>query len=310
VSQPISAFVEGCLASLWPLYYAHAGLAVFPCDASKRPLVPHWREDASTDRAVIEGWWRRWIHADAALALPESMVVVDVDRQAGADGFADFLRLAGVPVDQVEAPQASTPRAGRHVYYASQGRSYVNRRIAGTAIDVRSSGGYVVLPMPAKGREWLRPLLDADMRLRALPPVGAWLDVALRREATRSTAVSVTVPSTDPWVRRRALMLLGRACARIAMAPNGEQHITLNRVSFMVGGVIARGDIGEVEAYDALLAAARAMPAYREPWRDLERQVARSLAAGIARPLELSDCDRVIRQVRGRMQVQRRSSHA
>jgi hypothetical protein len=50
--------------------------------------------------------------------------------------------------------------------------------------------------------------------------------------------------------------------------------------------LIGHGVLNEAEAYAALVRAAKAMPAYRDPWRDLEKRVKNSLQAGIgqARP--------------------------
>ena len=48
--------------------------------------------------------------------------------------------------------------------------------IDGTGIDTRTDGGYVVLPLPGNGREWLRPLIGAP-----LLPAPAWLDCAVKK---------------------------------------------------------------------------------------------------------------------------------
>jgi hypothetical protein len=55
----------------------------------------------------------------------------------------------------------------------------------------------------------------------------------------------------------------------------------------------------------ALLGAARAMPVYRDPWRDLESRVARSIEAGIGRPLVISEDELLMRRFRARMRFKR-----
>ena len=47
------------------------------------------------------------------------------------------------------------------------------------------------------------------------------------------------------------------------------------------------------------------MPAYREPWRNLEERVARSIEAGIGRPLALSETESWMRDFRARMSTRR-----
>jgi hypothetical protein len=69
--------------------------------------------------------------------------------------------------------------------------------------------------------------------------------------------------------------------------------------------LVARGDLSYAEAYAALLEAARAMPAYREPWRNLEERVARSLEAGVERPLAISETESWMRDFRARMRLRR-----
>jgi hypothetical protein len=69
--------------------------------------------------------------------------------------------------------------------------------------------------------------------------------------------------------------------------------------------MIANGDIPYEAAYAKLVEAARTQPAYRGPWRNLERRVEDSIRAGIARPLPLSDTDLFMRNLRARLRAQR-----
>lgn len=52
---------------------------------------------------------------------------------------------------------------------------------------------------------------------------------------------------------------------------------------FNIGGMIGRGDLDYATAFSALVAAACAMPTYRDPWRNLDERVARSIKAGMVR---------------------------
>ena len=49
--------------------------------------------------------------------------------------------------------------------------------------------------------------------------------------------------------------------------------------------MIGRGDLDYATAFTALVAAACAMPTYRDPWRNLDERVARSIKAGMVRLL-------------------------
>jgi hypothetical protein len=76
---------------------------------------------------------------------------------------------------------------------------------------------------------------------------------------------------------------LRRACAAIMAAPNGAQEKTLHREAYSIGGLIGP-DLPESEALAALLCAAKAMPTYGEPWRDVELKLRCSLDRGMERP--------------------------
>src|SRR5262249_31047740 len=130
------------------------------------------------------------------------------------------------------------------------------------------------------GREWLRPPWETPPL-----PAPAWLDNALKRQPILSPAEQPDLPPLE-YDEEFAREALARACIRIAYAPCGEQDATRNAECFFVGLLIGHGVLDQAEAYAALVRAAKAMPTYRDPWRDLEKRVENSLQAGIrqARP--------------------------
>ena len=300
---------QGGLA--WALRYVDHGLRLFPVNARRHPLVAHWRVDATCDPATIEAWRRKWAHCEFAWALPADRLAVDIDMKHGKNGFRDFKDRAGCDPREVATPLASSPSGGLHLIYRAT-RPYKNQVAIGrTGIDTRTEGGYIVLPLPDNGRQWLRELIGAT-----LLPAPAWLDCALRQApSTRAPLVlaprAVLVPpSSDPYAQKTALAQLARACDRIVAAPCGAQDATRHAQCFYIGGLVARGDLDYATAYAALLDAARAMPAYREPWRNLDERVARSLEAGIGRPIALSETELWMRRFRARMRLRRPTTSA
>lgn len=151
------------------LAYAGRGWHVLPVDAAKRPLVA-WGAERTTDVEIIRGWWARWPHAGVAIATkPSGLVVVDIDV---LDAWA---AVAGTEPDGCGLV-ASTPRGGRHLFYAAPIDGVVRTTTARwPGIDIRAAGGehggYVVAP-PAPGREWQvgDPLDDGDLQ-----PMPSWL---------------------------------------------------------------------------------------------------------------------------------------
>jgi hypothetical protein len=166
---------------------------VFPVRADKTPLTPHGLKDATINPPSIVSWWRLYPFADIGWALPPSIVVIDIDRKQGGDGYRDFERLAGVPVDAFESPQATTPSGGSHLFCTTNSSGYRNGvRIAGAGIDLRAYGGYVVLPSPGNGRAWVKTL---SIPFAAVP---AWIPAASERSIQPSASSSGPAPPEAP----------------------------------------------------------------------------------------------------------------
>jgi hypothetical protein len=285
----------------WALVYAARNLRVFPVNARKKPigsLTPHGCKDATCDITIIKEWWGKVPGAEPAIAIDADMVVADADMSRGQRGIPDLERLAGMSIDALDAPWTTTPSGGAHIFFLTKGRRYYNRRLPGTAVDIKSLGGYVVAPGHSNGRVWRRSIWDTP-----LPPAPTCLDQALRHEPFLLAPHSALAapPPDDPWVRRQALIALGKACARIAAALPGDRNNTRCRQCFYIGGLVGRGDLGFEEAYDALFAASRAVK-HDPPWREdaLGKWVAQSIAAGMDRPLPLSDAEPWLRRFHAR----------
>jgi hypothetical protein len=292
----------------YALAYAARGMRVFPVSPRKIPLIP-WKDGASTDPAVIEGWWRAKPHAEIGWAIGPDVVALDADQSQGQRGVTDLERMLGMSLNMLIAslvtPIASTPSGGVHVFFASSGRVYRNCRIPGTAIDVKGcNSGYVVLPGYANGRQWLCGL-DA-------PPMPApdWLAPMLKKPPlvlVPQAVLAGKAPSEglapDPFARRRALAMLSRACGEIAGALPGHRDTTRHRWCFHLGGLIERGELLYPEVYDAVLRAMSVHP----PRHDLEARVARSIECGMEHPLPISETEIWLRHLRARLAERRRA---
>ena len=263
----------------WALAYAAAGMAVFPA-ANKRPLTEHGLKDASIDETQIRTWWTRSPFADVAWAVPAEIVVVDLDNKSGTDGFKDFMAREGAHPDGVTTPQATTPTGGRHLVYEANGATYRNNvKLDGSAIDLRTDGGYVVLPGPGNGRMWLKPLstpiAQAPKWIAPAPAAensparrGASLH---RRNALRRRSVGARLRGDQDSAQRRA-----------GVHP---QHGVLSPSAAWSAAAISRSRPRSRRSP----AAANAMPAYRDPWRDLETKVRRAVTEGMREPRTTPD---------------------
>lgn len=154
------------------LGYAERGWAVFPVnwvhrdtgfcscgnphckDTGKHPLTWNGVKDASLDAEQVREWWQRWPEANIAVACGRAsdLIVIDCDRgdTEEEDGEREFLRWCssfGVPVDAEGggALLSETGGGGRH-YFFTWGPDVKNLVGWLPGVDVRSQGGYVLLP--------------------------------------------------------------------------------------------------------------------------------------------------------------------
>lgn len=133
---------------------ASVGVPVFPVwSDSKRPITRHGFHDASTDAGQIEAWWASV--PSAALAIPtghaSGVVVVDVDVHGRVNGYEAATRAEQAGLLSGWELMARTPSGGMHLYYSAtdvvEQRSWQS---AGSGIDFRGDGGYIIVPPSAR----------------------------------------------------------------------------------------------------------------------------------------------------------------
>ncbi|MFZ5919305.1 MAG: bifunctional DNA primase/polymerase [Chloroflexota bacterium] len=124
------------------------GWAVLPLKArDKTPLTPHGVNDASTDPAIIRGWWARWPDANIGLACgPSGLVVIDLDADRnGLDTWAELCQRHGINGDG--ALVSLTGGGGQHLVFSANGAPVSSSAgKLGPGVDVRANGGYIVAP--------------------------------------------------------------------------------------------------------------------------------------------------------------------
>jgi len=265
------------------LRYAAKGWRVFP-SRGKIPLTEHGFQNASTDAATIEAWWRK--HPDALISVAtgrESRVVVlDIDvKHAGPNGWDALGEIGALPL--LDTPMSMTPSGGTHVFF-DPGESDIPLSVGkiGPQLDVRGERSCCTLPTPGTAYRW-----DPHKNLRTTPlaPAPAWITPAVAPPAT-GAAPAYRPPTGE--ISPYGASAINGAVRAIYGAPEGQQSTTLNREAFCIGGLVGGGQLPERTALDALMQAAFAMPTYdrRRSWRraDVERSVKASFFAGIREP--------------------------
>lgn len=272
---------------------ADRGLAVLPCheptpsgcscrqpdcaSPGKHPRTRRGLHDASSDPAVVAGWWRRWPAASVGVraGAVSSLVVLDIDRQSG--GFESLIDLQRRHGALPPTLTVVTGGGGRHYWFAHPGGTVRNSAgRLGAGIDIRADGGYVIAPpsLHTSGASYRWALR------RPLAPLPGWILDLAREPAAPSPRrpAALSLPGNlPPWARAA----LAREVARVQRAAPGSRNDTLNRAAFSLGQLVGAGHLDDGIVRGALVAAG--LDAGLGP-REVDGTVASGLRAGLRRP--------------------------
>jgi hypothetical protein len=171
--------------------YAELGYEVLPVVAgAKNPLTEHGVRDATLDTKMIESWWTRWPNANIGVSAT-GLVIIDIDSKDNVRWPEDEERAC----ELVESARAIsvTPSGGRHFFFRRpDGVSWrCSVRKLAANVDVRTDGGYVVVPpskLLAGAYAWLKEL-DTAKEFLSTPP--KWLcDLLDEREREYTSKVN------------------------------------------------------------------------------------------------------------------------
>lgn len=228
--------------SLNPTRFAEAarfGFRVFPVKkAGKEPAVPSWKaydENPATPEE-ISVWDASLLNPGVTCGANSGVVVLDVDSPE-AQALVDSWRLPATPC-------VNTGR-GRHYYFRHPGFTVSNSvRIAGTKLDIRGDGGYVVGAgsMHESGAIYEWAVSPDDVEFADLPPI-----VLDHLKAKRAPATKRKVAASEPGVSSRcpdgvaaALASAQRdATIKISEALDGERNNTLFSAGVRLASMVA-----------------------------------------------------------------------
>ena len=210
---------------------AERGFAVFPVQG-KRPLVA-WRNDSSSDPAVVSGMG--W---DAATGIgvdcgKSGLVVVDIDD---LDAIPDLAEELGWDPVTDETLISRTGRGGMHLFYragSTEVKNSASRVVQG--IDIRGSGGFVVIPPSqhesGNAYQWLTHHDPAPIPERMV-------ELFNYRE---ERVVEQPTPSISH--ERWGLAALAAGAHDIEASAPGRRNDELNSVAYRIFGIVKGGHL-------------------------------------------------------------------
>ncbi len=234
---------------------AGQGWPVFPVGDDKRPRIKDWENQAATGEAQIREWAARWPGTNFGCALGRAgLLVVDLDvGRRRKDGTVvsgpESLKIlenengARLP----ETFTVRTPSGGEHRYYRAKGLG--SRNALRDGIDVKSGGGYVVIPdsVTPRGRyeavrggpvaplpEWFREAYGKPWQPRrrgSAPPPDIVPDTPAKLAAARGLVGQW--PPVAEGERNNSLYRMARECCKEGVSEEAAWEILLEGADFV-----------------------------------------------------------------------------
>jgi hypothetical protein len=209
--------------------YAARGWPVFPVRADKSPRTAHGHKDATRDSRLIEEWDRRgWFSGGVALAIPDGLLVFDIDPRNGG------VRPSGLPLSK----ESGTRSGGAHIFFSVPPDLTFKGQYS-EGVDLKAPGkGYVILP-PTPGYHWKTP------RREVVPLPNDVLDQVVRLAPSYRSYDATDRIRYLPWEPGSAygLAALSAQQSNVRDAHPGERNNTLFRAACAIGRLIAGGEL-------------------------------------------------------------------
>lgn len=265
IAEPLAGAALRLVALRWSV------LALHP--KSKRPATRHGVRDATRSPAQIRELWttdgRRNIGVAAGQA--SGFIVLDLDSDAAVDALSRIAEQHGwLPLTVT----CRTPR-GRHLYFRYRPGLRNRTHVLGLDIDVRTDGGYVVVPPSSLDSvsEYVWDRSPWDCEIASLPD---WLHALLRRDAPRPyRPVAMAYPGAP---NRYGARVLRSECEALARVPKGARNNAANAAAFRVARIMDGCGLDEHVVVRCLFEACEANGLVRD---DGQRAVLATLASGL-----------------------------
>ena len=266
---------EGTALLAPALFYARAGLPVFPCrPGGKEPLIPGSEGgrgylDATCDPDQVGAWWRRWPAANIGIApVLAELAVLDIDPRHG--GMETFALLLGALGALPRSLRCCTGGNGLHLYYRVPADSCLVGSL-GPGVDVKYRGHVIAPPSVHPSGNlyaWEDGRGPGEVAVAWLP--GKWLD-RMMRPAVEAQVVIGEVERGEGGSSTYGMAALRRECDLLRISGEGTRNSQLNRTAFRIAQLAAGGELDpEAARGEVLRAALQAGLGEREALRTLQ----------------------------------------
>ncbi|WP_051264167.1 bifunctional DNA primase/polymerase [Rhizobium leucaenae] len=259
---------------------------------AKTPLVSNGFKGATKHVRNVNILWDRNPTAMVGAPTGEQMGawVLDVDVHKGEDGniINGYETIAALEAKYEPLPHTATAKTaggGEHRYF-----KYIpgvrNRGKLGFGLDIRGSGGYVIMPgsITAEGNEYVWVDYDGE----GIPPVADapdWLlELVLPPPATHTNSNYVYESGANDAYVDRAIQLELEETASVPMGAGRNNR--LFAAAAALGGFVGAGALAESEARAMLQDVARG---WGRDWAKCCKTIDNGLEAGIKQPREIPE---------------------
>lgn len=275
------------------LELASAGLRVLPVSERKTPLLEHGFHDASAVVEDVRAWWTRWPDAGLAIAVPEGVIVVDVDPRNGGDETMREACAAGGVWTPPRTLKVSTQSGGRHYYYRVPGDFDARSRL-GRGVDLKRAGkGYAIVPptagysvagaQPEAQEGWRFAQCLEDLAAEG-PDAPGWLLEAMARPPHEDRPAGVESDpryGEDEYATAYGMAGMAAELLAVQQAEPGGRNDQLNRSAFSLGQLVGGGELDYDHARMALEHVADEIGLEPDEYSDV---IERALEDGSAEP--------------------------
>jgi hypothetical protein len=185
------------------------------------------RHDATTDGAIIDGWWRQTPLANIGVIVPEGFVVVDVDvRNDGLKSIVNFV--------WPDTYSELTASGGHHLIYSMPMRNDLSSFTVAPGIEILTAGT-VFMAAPSSTDVGVYKVASD----KGIAPCPEWLLDVMRMRTASARPVQPTAQIGNITSYGRAV--LEREGQRIERLSEGERAAMLNTIVYHIARLIPSG---------------------------------------------------------------------